>query len=417
MSIRSKQICVTIAVMITALMALYFLGCAASAPQAQKSPEELQAYQDSLLNVHKRHLQLKWSLGYENFKQKNYDRAKDYFLYVAEKDTSSIFGNSLYQRLGYCFEHMEKPDSALWAYETGVKRIPDNSWLWSRLGEIYDRQGNYDIAVNAYQKSVDNESENVDYMKALANVLIKTSENGRASEVLARALELAPDDKEIQDMLDGLTRNPEDIVDLNLKIVASNPDDLKARMKLAVNYDKLGQFDDAIVHTKYILEKEPENISALELLGKIYTSMEKYALAADSYKNILSIQPDNKKAFCNLSMSYTNLGKYSTALQQVTKALNLDPNYGLAFIAKGFAYETCADRCVETNEKGAIKFDDKLVYRLAYNSYLQAKKDMAWKADAENRANYVIQLIPTEADEFMHKNEKQPRGECYNWIQ
>ena len=414
---RSKQICLTLAVMMTALIALYFMGCAAtSTTPTQKSPEELKAYQDSLFNVHKRHLQLKWSLGYENFKQKNYDRAKDYFLYVAEKDTSGIFGNSLYQRLGYCYEYTEKPDSALWAYETGVKRIPDNAWLWSRLGEIYDRQGNYDTAVNAYQKSVDNDPENVDYMKALANVLIKTSANDQASEVLSKALGLAPDDKEIQDTLDGLTSNPDDIIDLNLKIIASNPDDLKARMKLAVNYDKIGQFDDAIAQTKYVLDKEPENIPALELMGKIYTSMEKHSLAADTYKNILKIQPDNKKAFCNLSMSYTNLGKYTTALQQVVKALKIDPNYGLAFIAKGFAYETCADRCVESNEKGA-KFDDKLVYRLAYNSYLQAKKDLAWKADAENRANYVIQLIPTEADEFMHKGQNQPRGECYTWIQ
>ena len=122
-----------------------------------------------------------------------------------------------------------------------------------------------------------------------------------------------------------------------------------------------------------------------------------------------------KKNICNKAMSHAYRGQYTIAMREVRKALNIDTNYGLAYLTRGIIYETAAEKCVQ-NAEGKISFDDKLVYELAYKEYEKAKRDLAWKSDAERRMNYLQNLVPTREDRFMHKNKTMPEGDCYSWI-
>jgi len=102
-------------------------------------------------------------------------------------------------------------------------------------------------------------------------------------------------------------------------------------------------------------------------------------------------------------------------MRQIRKALAIDSKYGLAYLSRGIVYEASADKCVsKRGEK--VTFDDKLVYKMAYDEYVKAKRDLEWKPDAERRMKYLETLIPTREDYFMHKNQKSPQSSCYEWI-
>jgi len=64
----------------------------------------------------------------------------------------------------------------------------------------------------------------------------------------------------------------------------------------------------------------------------------------------------------------------------------------------------------------SLEYNDKLVYEIALNNFERAKIDPAYRADAERKISYVQPVAPTADDKFMHKDEKEPTGDCYSWI-
>ena len=212
------------------------------------------------------------------------------------------------------------------------------------------------------------------------------------------------------------TGDIEMVIESQKGLVERDPENMRYRMDLAQTYYRASEFELAIEQLLVITAKETDNILAFEMLGESYQQIEKYRDAVNIYRQILQSTPNDKKNICNLAMCYTSLGSYRSAVNEVQKALRIDPNYGLAYLARGMAYEASADKCV-AEKGGTSSFDDKLVYKLAYDEFVKAKRDLEWKTDAERRMAYVESLIPTREDLFMHKDQKTPRGACYQWIE
>ena len=142
MSKFQRQGVLFISLVLLLFAALYIFGCAATQPKTM-TPEEKKAYQDSLDQEHKKKLNLQWSFGYEPFKQGDYTRAKGYFKKVAELDTGGVFGRVLYQRLGRCYLELGQPDSAEWAYLTGINNRPDDAYSYKMMVYIKEQSGDF----------------------------------------------------------------------------------------------------------------------------------------------------------------------------------------------------------------------------------------------------------------------------------
>ena len=417
-----KQLGIVVALLVILLLAtnLHFMGCAGTQPGKQKlSLERQKAIEDSLLNVHKRQLALLWSLGYEPYKQGNYEKAKKYFKQVAEKDTTGIYGRILYQALGTTYLQLNHPDSAEWAYKLGIDRNPDNPYSYKALGYIYRAQGRTEEGIDVYQRLIELEPDSASGYRYLGEMYLNADEHDKAIEAYQKVIQLAPDDKKSQQILDNLLAQTGDIdavISQRESMVEQFPEDIKLRLDLAQSYFRAGLFEKSIGQLKIVTSKEPDNILALEILGESYQQTDKYNAAITTYNQILKIRPDDKKNLCNLAMSYTSLGRYTTAMRQVRKAFSIDSKYGLAYLTRGMIYETSAEKCVEQHG-GKVAFDEKLVYKMAYDEYVKAKQDLEWKSDAERRIRYLETLIPTREDYFMHKNQTTPSGVCYEWIQ
>ena len=106
----------------------------------------------------------------------------------------------------------------------------------------------------------------------------------------------------------------------------------------------------------------------------------------------------------------------SKARSVANQAISIDSNYGLAYIVRGEIYEAAVDQCLAKRGNRQLRFDDKLVYKLAYDQYAKAKQDIQFADFAQRKMNYVQPDIPTTEDLFMHQGKTQAPLDCYKWI-
>jgi tetratricopeptide (TPR) repeat protein len=433
-SVRTKKqlaVFASLLILIALLMNLHFMGCTGTASKKELTPEQQKAIQDSIARVHKAKVARLFSFGWEPFKQaqksqeegqtfeaqQSYEKAKKYFRQVANIDSTGIYGKILYQSLGACFLNLGVPDSAEWAYMQGIKNVPKDSYGYQSLIYIYKQQGRNDEGLDISDAYITNVPDDPKAFASKGEFLVRLDMVDDAIDAYQKAIELDPENATYREILNTIAADDIDLIIENAEsLVTQNPDNMKYRQDLAEAYHQAAMFEKAIEQLTIVIENQTDNTIALELLGDSYQQIEQYRSASNIFKKILAISPDDKKNICNLSICYTYLGNYVTARREANKALRIDSKYGLAFIARGMVYEIAADRVVEKHEDQQTKYDDKLVYKLAYDEYQKAKQDLQWKSEAERRLSYVQTQIPTKEDSFMYQNRTTPESEAYNWI-
>ena len=417
-----KQLGIFATVMLSILLLgnSIFWGCAGTSGQKGPSIDEQAAIRDSLFREHKNELRKWWSFGHEPYKQQDYNKAKIYFKRVAEKDTSGIYQQNLYQYLGNCYLRMEpaQPDSAEWAYKVGLERNPDNTWFYNILGYVYKGSDRHDEAIEMYTKLTEMEPDTAQHYIELGQLYVLTDRQEEAIEAFQNAIRLNPNDIESQERLNALLSQSGDddaVIAHQEAMVEQSPENTGYRLDLAKSYYRISAFEKAIAQLEIVKTKDPGNKSALEILGDCYQQLDKFSAAAGIYEEILKKNPEDKKNLCSLALTQASLGRYRIARQTVNKALRIDSDYGLAYLTRGFIYQESADKCVD-KAGGKITYSDKLVYKMAFDEYNKAKRDYETKSEAEKRMKYLESLIPTSEDKFFHKNQKAPEGACYQWI-
>lgn len=397
--------------------AFSMLGGRAYAQKKGKNDDDVnQARQDSIEYVNK--LNLFWSFGYENYKNKQYADAIKHFWKVAEMDTIGKFPK-VYQFMGQSYFEEGKIDSAEFVYEMGIEKYPDEAHLHRMLGWILSQKEQVDDAINQYQAVVKLDPESKSDWKQLANLYVKADRLDDAINAYDHVLKIDPNDaeaRERQSALLGATGDIEGAVAKKEEALQQDPNNVNLLFELGKDYfEKLEDYDKAAEKFRKLVHLRPDDINAWEYLGESYQRLEKYSDAIDAFKKVVEKEPDNKKAFVEISRSYRGLNNFSAARTYARKALAIDNRYGLAWIALGEAYEASAERCVN-KKSGKIDFNDKLVYELAYTQYKKAANDLEFKSEAERKMGYLQPVLPTTEDKFMNKGQDKPKGDCYGWI-
>jgi superkiller protein 3 len=369
-----------------------------------------------------------WSFGWENYKNKQYKDAAKHFWKVVELDTIKRFP-TLFRYLGDSYFKMEKPDSAKIVYEMGLERYPDDAYLHRLVGYFLAQTEQTDPAIEKYETVVRLMEEQAkadekerptlkDDLKQLASLYVKSDRRDDAIAAYNRALEMDPNDLEVQNNLAALIASTGDIealIEARERLREQDPQNSQVRFELGKMYFDAGEYEKAIERFNEFLTLSPNDIGALEYVGNSYQRLDKFNEANAEYKKILEAQPENKKVLAEISRCYKSLGNFTTGRSFAVRALNLDNAFGLGWIALGEVYEASADRCVRP-KGGKVDYDDKLVYELAYQQYRNAFGDPGYRREAENKSNYLAPVTPTNEDVFMHANQKRPTGECYQWI-
>lgn len=134
------------------------------------------------------------------------------------------------------------------------------------------------------------------------------------------------------------SRSSERSLEATLEAVNANPDDLNARLSLAVAYTEQQMYDEAIEQCQVILHQNSVHLGAIHQLGRIREKQGEYESAIQEYERILRIDRDNVEALQQLGILHSELGLYTEAENEFKRALELNPSSTDAYYNLGLVH-------------------------------------------------------------------------------
>ena len=400
---------------VAALGVLQF-GCAPATQQQTLTPEQQKARLDSLRRVWEFERNKAWSTAYENYKNKQYERAIRPFWKTIELDTTHVFKDLPYRYLADSYFRLGHPDSAEIVYKLGLEAFPNSQQLHRNLGYLYMGKEQIEDAIHEYEMAVTVDSGTVDDYRILGNLYVRNDQLDEAIQAFEKVLRMDPNDEATRKALAQLyktTGRTEEAIQAIEDALQKDPNNTRLLYDLGVAYYKRMDYELALEKFKKLHELKPDDVDALMYMGHCYQQLEQYRKAIDAFEQVLKLDAKNTRALCEIALAYKELGQFARARTYANRALRIDPNYAMAYVARGEIYQAAADKCSEGRD---LKFDDKLVYKLAYDEFKKAVMDPEWGDYAQRMVNFLQQLIPTKEDYFFHPDQKQAQLDCYRWI-
>lgn len=404
--------------------AIYLSGCATTGVEKPIDTARQQAIQDSLRKIWEFELNKNYSIGAENHKNKMYERALKPLWKVVDLDTSYRF-KSLYDKLGDSYLQLNKPDSALLVFEKGVTVFPENAYIRRSLGYLYSAMNQRQNAINNYQMAIEVTRKDegrelkADDFRALGKLLVAEGQMDNAIPVYEELARLEPQNQEVQETLAALYRqmgNEEAMIDSWIRALEMDPKNTELLFRIGKAYFDRGDNQKAQINFQQLLVIKPDDATALEYLGETQQNLGNFSEAIKTYEKVIGYRPDNFKVMCDIASCYRELKRYPTARTFVVRASQVNPNVGLPYFVLGEIYEAAAEDCMAKEGRKEPKFDDRLVFELAYNNFKKAVGDLEVGRYAEQKVQYLEEFIPKKEHRFMHPNQTRAQFACYSWI-
>lgn len=360
----------------------------------------------------------KWySFGSEYYKNKNYQAAIPYLWKVFINDTSKNCFNAV-RKLAECYYTLQIADSTLIVCYRGLEKFPNHMTLHYYAGYIQDRLGKFRCAIPHYEALVEDQPRTAEYLTKLAFLYYK-DENQKAIEIQERLVALEPNNGEYNNTLalyNDHFLGATGVLDARKKAYFSNPNNIDFGMKYGLAAFEAGEYKAAIEPLSSVIKLDPKNPKAFEYRAMSYEGLENYNSAIADYKNVLELDKNNADIMCAIAANYRNLNQFASAKSWIGRALNAKPGYGLAYIRMAELYERAVMYCQNSENRGR-KYDDGLVYELAYREYDKAQNDPQYKNTAKARMASLKTVLPSDEEKFMNQNRKILKMECYTiWI-
>lgn len=242
-----------------------------------------------------------------------------------------------YYWLGQCYSNLFKPDSAAWAYNSGITVAPKYPQFYAGLGELLlsdnrveDARKQFD---NAMSLCKNKQGYYTDYkgLIAVASAMI-TGENkmlAEAEQLIKEAYEINKTDYDILVTAGDVfleMMNGSGAATYYNSAVTLDPNRPKAYAKIAYIWIKVKNYEAAKTALDNAFAKDPNYATAYKNQAELYSYQRKYALAKESFKKYLENSepsPANKRRFALLLI---RAKEYEEALPVVEDVLKSEPN-------------------------------------------------------------------------------------------
>jgi tetratricopeptide (TPR) repeat protein len=264
---------------------------------------------------------------------KQTDKALEILSHAAQRPSAS---GAIFARLGAVYSQVGKPEQAIAANRTAVKKSPHSLSGYQNLFLTYLQNKQPQEALKVLDAAAAQPTQDFEFLLGIcelyANFILqqpsqKEAVQPKALAVLKRAEELKPsapaDRLRLAEALSALGATDQaaeiyqDLLD-HLPDVPTLRD--RVRAKLAEIYLRGNQPHRAVEQLQALLRDDPTNPQAYYLLGSIAYEQKKPAEAAEYFSKTVLLSPDFEQAYYDLAVAQMNLNKTSDALATLDKA-------------------------------------------------------------------------------------------------
>ncbi|HEY3930377.1 MAG TPA: tetratricopeptide repeat protein [Candidatus Koribacter sp.] len=303
-----------------------------------------------------------------------------------------------------------------------LNNIPDDdrsAKLYATLGYTYEEQKDYKKAIDAYRKAVALDKENLDSVRGLAQNLMNDNQLDAALEQYKAIVDADPSDAQSYQRIAEIDRRNghfDQALDALKKASALVQDSEEIPYNLAVIYESLGRYDDAIQTLQGLIQKteRPDGLYSLsdrgnraiflERLGNIYRETNKTQPAVDTFRKMIALGDDAaSRAYREMVDTYRDARDWPAATQvaeEGAKKLPKDRDITMVLSAQ-LADEGHADEGIAKTKAllDGKPSDDRDVYVSLAQIYTRRKRypeaeDAIGKAlkisNTQDEKNYVV---------------------------
>jgi tetratricopeptide (TPR) repeat protein len=297
-----------------------------------------------------------------------------------------------------------------------LNAIPDQgrtAKLYSTLGYTYEQSKEYSKAVDAYRHAVDQDKDNLDYVRGLAQNLLNDGQTDAALEQYKLIADADPSDAQTYMRIAEIYRRNgkyDQASDALKKATAIVPDSLELQYNIAVIDDSQGKYDDAIQILTGLLQKterpdgqyeasdKSNRAVFLERLGTVYREANKPQLAIDTFRKMIALGDDNaSRGYQEIIETYRDNKNWQLATATADEAAKKLPNdRSLQLIAASQQADMGSPGPALERVHGMLKNnnDDREVYIALAQMYSRTKQ---WN-EAEQNINKAIALSTKQED-------------------
>ncbi len=383
-----------------------------------------------------------WSLFFEYHKNSDFATASPYGWKVIQLSPARF--KTVYNKLAECYysfyqkadtaTRMAFADTMIMIYDLGIKNIPDrNSALWLSRGYALSNyfQGRDLEAIESYEKAVTEDPKtDFAYFDQLGLLYRKHMEENppfkmKAIELYRVQKDRDPNNPLISDRLKNLISDPQELIDLANQDLKNDPENVEKIWNAAQAYIEGEQYGGAEAHLRKLVKKAPKNANYWNELAKVLQREARYKQAIDTYEEALKLNPALRDNHLNITVCYRMMKNYAAARSTALRAAQKEKGWGRPYMEIGEVYKAAVEACIRETKGGdwaKMDIDDKLVYKLAQESFARSKSvESSLVNEANQRIGELSTLVPSREDIFFHKarivNDRMKiGGDCYGWI-
>ncbi len=411
--------------LLTLLLGLFLVlgvyNCASLPAQNGDSDQSTQKKQEeeAVLNRCKFYL----SNGRQYMIQQSWENAVRNFKQIIEKGYAEEFADPLFKDLARSYMKLGMPDSAAYYIDEGLSYKGTDKHLLQLAGYYKERAGDYEGALDAYQKYNALYLDDVEYLKKQANLLDDLGRYEDELEVWEYIIEIEPNDNDainaIIDVLGEMGRDPKEFYQ---KAWENNPQSASRALKYINALLNDNQCSEAIRVARESLQFNPTNITLVKKLAQAYeynNQLEKSLEALEDYarKNPRDISMQIDVALKNLEFE-----NYQKAYDIISNAVKVAPQNKEVYSVRGKILENLAESVTFENDKVGV--NDRIVYHMAYEDYQKSRE--LGNFNAQFRVKYLYDndlTIAKPKERFLigeenkvNGNTYQALGEEYSWL-
>jgi len=242
-----------------------------------------------------------------------------------QKEASSSYKG--WHRLGKLLITLAKFDKANELYEILLEQACDQNekaYIFHQFGTIHDGQGNYNEAVEYYEKSLEISKKSLPANhSSLAILYNNIGLVYKSMGEYSKALEYYEKDLEIS----------------KKSLPENHPDLATSYNNIGLVYKSMGEYSKALqyyeksleIKKKTLPEDHPSLATSYNNMGSVYDSMGEYTKALEYYEKSLEIMkkslpanhPSLATSYNNIGVVYDSMGEYTKALEYYEKDLEI----------------------------------------------------------------------------------------------
>jgi len=204
-------------------------------------------------------------------------------------------------------------------------RFPMNRVIMNTFGNVMIAQKRYEDSERVFKQVLRNHEKDVESMLGLARANHGLGRKELASSILEQIMEVDPDFAPAYNFSGIINVEKEKTrlaIDNFKKAIGLDPQYIEAKNNLAVEYQKVGNYEDALKQMEAVVKLAPQRAIFRLNLGDAYRGAKRYEDAKKELDLVLRLDPSLTEAYFNLGvlfMAANKLGGLDES-QRLTKA-------------------------------------------------------------------------------------------------